>query len=322
LGVIFLRIIAPIFTILLLAGCSSGHQPLSQKELDQQFVAAVDKGDTSAVAHLLDAGASIQARNAYGQTALGLAAAKRENAVLDLLLKRGADPAVLDGSGRLTLEEAARDANPLIFEALLAHNSSPKEKKEALFAVASMSVAEVVFPDVSQSPNPVPREHSNWYRAAELLLNNGVPVDARDEENSTPLITSAAYGQRELFELFLQRGADINATDKYGNTALIAAACECAQATMPSTYEIVQTLIERGADINARNGQGRTALMNAVIGFGGIDNAKFLIAKGANLNARDQKGKTALKLAVESDHPDAAQLLRQALLQANSKNSR
>ena len=320
----FFRITVPILTILilLLAGCSPAHRPLSKKELEQQLIAAIDKGDASAMTQLLDAGASVQAKNEHGQTALGLAAAKREDAIVDLLLKRGADPAVLDGNGRLTLEEAARDADSLIFEALLARNPSSKEKKEALFAVASMSVAEVVIPGVSQLPKPAYREHSNWYRAAELLLNNGVPVDVRDEENSTPLITAAAYGQRELFELFLERGADINATDKYGNTALIAAACECAQATMPSTCEIVQTLIERGADINARNRQGRTALMNAVIGFGGIDNAKFLIAKGANLNVKDQKGKTALKLATESDHPEAVELLREALSQANSKNSR
>ncbi len=195
-----------------------------------------------------------------------------------------------------------------------------KAKNQALFAVAGNAIA-VIQVDLGTSRPPVKREHTPEYEIARMLLDSGASVEARDEENSTPLMVAAAHGQDEVFNLLLERGADINATDKYGHTALIAAACECAVATMPSTYEIMEKLLYRGADVNARALDGTTALMNAVGGFGGTANAELLIEKGANLRARDDKGRTAMKVAEESRRPEMAKLMRDALRRTGPANS-
>jgi ankyrin repeat protein len=112
--------------------------------------------------------------------------------------------------------------------------------------------------------------------------------------------------------ILLERGANIQAKDKYGNTALIAAACECALATMNSTYDIVKLLLQKGADVNGRTHEGRTALMNAAFGFGDASILKLLLDSGADPTAKDKHGDTALALAVKSERPDKVQLLKQA----------
>jgi ankyrin repeat protein len=77
--------------------------------------------------------------------------------------------------------------------------------------------------------------------------------------------------------------------DKNGMTALVAAACECAIATMNSTYDIVRMLLEKGANANSQTNDGTTALMKAVAGFGEVAIVELLLDYGADPAAKNKQ---------------------------------
>jgi len=247
---------------------SCSRHPSSSISADQQLSDALEKDDVIAVRRALENGANIELRMNGQETPLIRASRSSNLALVKLLLEHGADATAKDQQGETSLVHAAYVGNAEIVKALLEKSHDIGEKNHALFAVTSSGAATVVILPETESTSPEQasqniRVNSPWYKVTKLLLDSGASVEARDEENRTPLINAAAHGQTELFNLLLERGADIQATDKYGNTALIAAACECAVATMPSTYDIVKTLLERGAEVNARTKDGTTALMSA-----------------------------------------------------------
>ena len=63
-------------------------------------------------------------------------------------------------------------------------------------------------------------------RAVRKLIDGGADVNARDEDDNTPLILAAFYANPECVALLLQKGADANAANKAGVTALIRAATD------------------------------------------------------------------------------------------------
>ena len=67
-----------------------------------------------------------------------------------------------------------------------------------------------------------------------------------------PLILATYLNQKEIAELLLQMGADINAKDTSGNTALMGVCFKGSKA-------LVEMLIARGADPKIQNGNGETA---------------------------------------------------------------
>jgi ankyrin repeat protein len=81
------------------------------------------------------------------------------------------------------------------------------------------------------------------------LLNQGVPVNARDNDGYTPLHLAANYGRLNVVQELLQRGARVNPRSKGGITPLHAAAIN-------GHPRIVHTLIKAGANPKYRNIQG------------------------------------------------------------------
>ena len=55
---------------------------------------------------------------------------------------------------------------------------------------------------------------------AELLVENGADVSAKDEDGWTPLFYPAGGGKKEVVEILISNGADVNATDDSGKTPL------------------------------------------------------------------------------------------------------
>jgi ankyrin repeat protein len=267
---------------------------------------------------LLDKGANADARGHNGFTALATAAEHGNVAMVKLLLEKGGTVGAKDETGETTLVLAARSGNAEIMELLLRKTSDIQEKNRALFEAAGGGPVVIEMTDSNSKSNeasgPVPAAawDAPWVKTVKLLLDSGAYIEARDSERSTPLIRAASLGQTDIFMLLLERGADIQARDKYGNTALIAAACECALATMNSTYDIVKLLLQKGANPNAHTHDGTTALMNATGGFGDAAIVKLLLESGADPTVKNKHGDTALTLAIKSERPDKIRLLKQA----------
>jgi len=312
-----------IFAIAANAGLANAQNSKTDG-LDHQLLNAVFKGDLASVRMLLDNGADVEAKDANGSTPLVSAAEYNDLAMVKLLLEKGANVRTKDRGGETALINAARSGNSEIVGLLLQKTSDAKEKKRALFAAVHGSGIVIVQSsdnanESRASQTSRPRRgppHVPWVRTVKLLLGS-TSIETRDENGSTPLVSAAAYGAPEIVEFLLKRGADIQAIDKYGNTALIAAACECALATMNSTYDIVKMLLNKGADPNARNREGTTALMNAASGFGGAAIVELLLESGADPTAKDKHGTTALALAIKRQRPDEVRLLKRAMVQTH-----
>jgi len=299
-------------------GLSAAQDASPSNDLDRQLLKSADRDDVASVRQLLDKGANAEARGHNGSSALAMAAEHGDVAMVKLLLEKGANVGAKDESDETPLVLAARSGNVEITELLLRRTSDAREKNRALFEGVGGGPVVVELQDSNARPNepsgaiPAAAWNAPWVRTVKLLLDGGAYIEARDPDRSTPLIRAASLGQTDIFMILLERGANIQAKDKYGNTALIAAACECALATMNSTYDIVKLLLQKGADVNGRTHEGRTALMNAAFGFGDASILKLLLDSGADPTAMDKHGDTALALAVKSERPDKVQLLKQA----------
>jgi ankyrin repeat protein len=55
---------------------------------------------------------------------------------------------------------------------------------------------------------------------AELLIEKGADLNAKDVGDGTPLFSAVYYGHKEIVELLLANGADVNAKGNYGKTPL------------------------------------------------------------------------------------------------------
>jgi ankyrin repeat protein len=168
----------------------------------------------------------------------------------------------------------------------------------------------------------------------EQLLASGLDVNARNEENDTPLLVAAKHGRTEAVKLLLEKGADVEARNDARMTALTAAAAKgavdavkalaargadvnhktadgsgaLALAAANGHPETVQALLDAGADVRARTNSGKTALAVAA-GAGNTAAAKLLIARGAQLDARDLDGATPLIEAARRGRSEMVGLL-------------
>src|SRR5207253_1093156 len=109
--------------------------------------------------------------------------------------------------------------------------------------------------------------------AVALLIRRGAPVEAPDQNGTTPLMIAARGGQPAAVDAVLAAHPNVNATDKSGNTALM-------HAVMSGSLAVVDKLLAAGASVAPRDVQEWSALDFAeVSGATGI--AARLREKGA-----------------------------------------
>ncbi|KAM5342893.1 hypothetical protein ACJ41O_013859 [Fusarium nematophilum] len=143
-------------------------------------------------------GINIDAKDSQGQTPLSWAAARGHEAVVRLLLDRGAHTEAVDQWGRTPLSWAAVEGHEAIVRLLLdrgAHTEAADEEGSTPLLRAAEGGHETVV---------------------RLLLDRGAHTEEADEEGWTPLSWAAERGHEAIVRLLLDRGAHTKAVDPWG----------------------------------------------------------------------------------------------------------
>jgi len=202
----------------------------------KKVIRATESGDTDVLRGLLAAGASTEATDKrYGYTALMLAAYRRNQGVVRLLIEKGAD-----------VNAAAPDGH----NALIAASNGGRDKIMGLLLEAKARVES----SNTNGITPLMAACLNGHRkAASMLIAKGADVNARSVHGDTALMIAAFQGHVEIARLLVQSGAKINDQNGQGHTALFGAA----YGNQPGT---VGLLLELGADPNVKSKDGETPL--------------------------------------------------------------
>jgi L-ascorbate metabolism protein UlaG (beta-lactamase superfamily) len=125
---------------------------------------------------------------------------------------------------------------------------------------------------------------------ARLLLDKGIPVDAKTEAGETALFSAAANGNKETAAVLTGKGADVNARNSQAEGPLFLA-------LKFGHRDVAALLLNAGAKAEGSEKEtGRTALhLAAAKGFGAV--CSQLLAGDAAVNAVDLAGETPLVLA-------------------------
>ncbi|MEM7402744.1 MAG: ankyrin repeat domain-containing protein [Myxococcota bacterium] len=271
----------------------------------------------------------------FGETLLHAAIEGRNFKVIEVLLARGADPAIKNQKGDTGLHAAARSGSLPVLVQILEKLPPPKKKQllttpnafgETPLHLAVRSGMSDIINLLLQHGSVVTFHVINggtvWHKAAEegmvsslraLAAWDKTYVDVRNHHGHTPLHVAAAGGKVEAVAHLKSLGADVQSRGPLGNTALHLA-CNNKQLAAAST------LLQSGADPNVQNNDGQTPL-HVAAQHGWVDLVTLLLQRQADPNVKDIHGNTPLDLAQKFHHKKTAAALHQASSDNAAKGS-
>jgi ankyrin repeat protein len=249
---------------------------------------AIRRGDKPAIRAHLTSGVPVNARDEWGNTALMAAALNADAAVVELLLKAGAEGSATNKAGATALLRAATDEQKV--RLLVDHNADIKARSQLGNTALHLAA----------------RQHGS-VRTVKLLLDKGAEVNATNIYGATALMAAAAAEDLDTIRLLLDRGADVNARPNLdgdgfiwggGRTALMWAAFR-------GNERLIKLLLARGARVNDFTLVG-SALAQAAWNER-ADAARVLLEAGAKVDERDLIANyTPLHWAASSEHTNAS----------------
>lgn len=249
----------------------------SPVEINNLLFQATDKRCEDVARRLLEAGASLEARDRFGAKPLSHAAVVGDAKLVALFLEHGApiDARNLDHS--TALYKAAENGRLAIVELLVERGANAdlpgRSGITPLAAAAYMGSTPIV----------------------QFLLDKGADPNWLDATQKTAIVYAVGRGFPEVVRVLLDEGVDVNARYGHNLTALMWAAGYSSEAGVKDMMKVIELLIERGARLDDQDDRGRSALMIAAE----LDHEQavdLLLASGADKTLRDKQGKTASDL--------------------------
>ena len=233
---------------------------------------ASENGHTELVIALLEADANVDATSLRGSTALDFAAANRHLAVVQRLLRAGADPNLEDSYGETPL---MRTIHPGIARALIRAGANVNVADDQGLTPA-MRLSAGDGPRDPDGGGPLTGGGVNRLATLQALLSAGADVNAQDVQGRTALMwaTTGATGtdsHPELLPLLIQAGANLDTRDNKDGTAVV-------YASIHGHLESAWILIEAGADVNVR--KGRTTALGFALEHEHTEIVKLLLRSG------------------------------------------
>lgn len=285
------------FEALLAAGADPNQ--VGEQGMPVIFVAAIQR-DGRFTRALIQAGAKVKVANELGETPLSYACSAE---AAKAMIEAGADVNRQSRFGDCPLNQSVVEGLAKVVEVLLEHGANPNLVDRTSRGTCLHAAAFHKHP-----------------RVAQLLVAHGADLEARDENDRTPLWHAAfEKGQRSLdvAKVLIEAGADVNAADQEGDTPLMKAAQD---ANVPMT----KLLLDAGAKPNLQDEDGHTALVWAVRDYSSrtAGDSREVIAKllaaGADPDLRVSaqtddplaRGKTARELAAANKDAKLRALFR------------
>ncbi|XP_057326523.1 ankyrin-3-like [Microplitis mediator] len=253
-----------------------------------------------------------------GFTLLHKAIKNKQEKIVDLLIKYGADVSAKDEDGKTPLSFAIENDNALLTSQLLlslkldvAFNStvlSDAVRRGSINVVkvlieqhdANVDAADVygrtalhytVLNENGGCTDPSPEDDEKKSEIAALILYQGADVNAKTPEGETTLHFAALKGYSKVFNVLLQNHADKNCTDESDITPLHTAAEN-------GHKDIVEILSRMGADLDVQDVDGRTALHIAAA-EGHKEIVEILLKYGSNVMIFNSLNETPLDCAAK-----------------------
>lgn len=172
------------------------------------LLAAAQQGDLAKAKKLLAAGANVNARDAYGRTAVHIATHARQRELIRVLAQAGADLELLENDryDAVTIAAVADDEESL--RVLLSLGASAKLTTSRYDGTALIAAA-----------------HLGHDGVVKQLIAAGAPLDHVNNLHWTALIEAIVLGNggpkhQEVVRALLAAGASTRLTDREGNTPL------------------------------------------------------------------------------------------------------
>jgi ankyrin repeat protein len=229
---------------------------------------------------LLDAGARVNAPGPDLATPLQLAVQGRHPGVVELLLRRKANPDWPCASGTTALHLAAQLDAVDITKLLIEHDA---DVNAAIIASTNHGVTALML-------------CANWgyLDMMKLLFDHQAKPELTDELGWTALHHAAAAGQVDAARLLLDRGADVHAAEKEGTTVFMRAA-------KMGQLEMVKFLLDRDAKLLDDRGKARFTALHEAADRGHPKVVEFLLDQGMSAKLRDNYDATPLIVCAQAE---------------------
>uniref|UniRef100_A0A4W5MEU7 Kinase D-interacting substrate 220b n=1 Tax=Hucho hucho TaxID=62062 RepID=A0A4W5MEU7_9TELE len=253
----------------------------------QNLFSYVEEENLAALKAHLDKFKEVDGRSDNGQTPLMLASEQGSIAIVQELIRRGANVNLDDVDCWSALICAAKEGHVDVVKELL-DSSAYIEHRDMGGWTALMWTA-----------------YKGRVEVTKVLLDNGANPNTTGQQYSVyPIIWAAGRGHAEIVQVLLKNGAKVNCSDKYGTTPLIWAARK-------GHFDCVMHLLENGADVDQEGANSMTALIVAVKG-GFTEVVKELLKRNPNVNMTEKDGNTALMIAAKEGYTEIVQDLLDA----------
>ncbi|KAL6722043.1 hypothetical protein ACLMJK_001148 [Lecanora helva] len=306
-------------------GYVDSHADDIAKEIEGRFTEMlfyyIERGDAREVEQLLDKGVDMyKGQPGVGWPPLVRAAEYGKHSIVDLLLRRGADPLVGTSGNRSPLHLAAEEGHLEVVRLLVQQPSINLDQKDfvgrtPLFMAANSgnyAVVEFLLQQEGIEPNNATDDgftplHQSVFqkraRVIELLLERSdVDPNTPDSHGQTPLWAASGNGDEILQMLLGKKGVDVNLQGRFKETPLYHAA-------RWAEPKGVQMLLGAGADPNICNEEERTPL-GVASSLGKEEVTETLLkCDGVLIDKADKSGKSPLSQASEMGHAKCVRLL-------------
>ena len=175
----------------------------------------------------------------------------------------------------------------------LSEESGEVNNRDTFGRTALHNVAICITATSKQKRKPVPIEISRTM--AQVLIENGIDINAVDNNGYTALTMAAMHNNHAVAEVLLKHGANPNCRDNQQLTPLH-------WASVGKSLQSTKVLLDHGAKANVQDACGDTPLHDAVV-YSEIEIIKELLKAGADPHIKNNRGETVLDYVETSPEP-------------------